>query len=65
MNIKDIKQIKTVAEALIIIKELQAICREQRDEIKGLKYLIEIGSNESKSESAVNLIAKHLFKKGR
>lgn len=62
---KDIKGIKTVAEALVVIKELQNICREQRDQIKGLQGLIEIASNKSKSESAVNSIAKYLFKKGR
>jgi len=60
---KDIKQIKTVAEALIIIRKLQNICKEQREEIEGLKSFIKIGANKSKSEQAVNLITKHLFKR--
>lgn len=59
---KDIKQIKNVAEALVIIKQLQSVCKEQRKEIEGLKALIDLGKNKSKSEAAVNLIAKNLFK---
>lgn len=31
------KQIKTVGEALVIIKELQDICKKQREEITRLK----------------------------
>lgn len=34
---KEVKQLKTVAEALDVIKQLQTICIEQREEIKGLK----------------------------
>jgi hypothetical protein len=60
---KDIKRIETVAQALVIIKQLQTICKEQREEINGLKALMEVAANKSKSESAANLIAKHLFKK--
>jgi hypothetical protein len=60
---KDIKRIETVAQALVIIKQLQTICKEQREEINGLKALMEVAANKSKSESAADLIAKHLFKK--
>lgn len=56
-------QIKTVAEALDVIKQLQTICREQREEIKGLKALMEIAANKSKSEFAANLIANKLWGK--
>lgn len=62
---KDIKQIRTVSEALVIIKKLQSICKEQREEINDLKAIIEIGAKKSKSEASVNLITKKLFKNGR
>lgn len=55
-------QIKTVSEALVVIKQLQTICKEQREEIKNLKAFIEISKNKSQSEFAANLIAKNLFK---
>ena len=35
------KQIKTIAEALLIIKELQTICKRQRKEIENLTKEIE------------------------
>ena len=59
---KETKQIKTVAEALDVIKQLQLICRENRKEINELRAFIEISANKSKSEFAANLIAKNLFK---
>jgi len=60
---KEIKQIKTVAEALDVIKQLQTICREQREEIKGLKAFMEIAANKSKSEFAANFLANKLWSK--
>lgn len=38
-NIK--KQLKTVAEAIEVIKELQTICKDQKEKIKSLENLIE------------------------
>tara|TARA_R110000868_G_C10972986_1_gene771117 strand:+ start:13456 stop:13650 length:195 start_codon:yes stop_codon:yes gene_type:complete len=39
------KQIKTVSEALVVIKDLQLICKRQRDEITHLKKTVEIESS--------------------
>ena len=35
------QQIKTIAEALVIIKELQTICKRQRKEIENLTKEVE------------------------
>ena len=56
-NIK--KEIRTVAEALEVIKELQTICKEQREKIKRLENVI--GAIKSKPNSTDFL--KNLFKK--
>jgi hypothetical protein len=56
-NIK--KEIRTVAEALEVIKELQAICKEQREKIKRLEN--EIGAIKSKTDSTPDFL-KNLFK---
>jgi hypothetical protein len=53
-------KIKTVAEALVIIKELQAICKEQREKIKRLEN--EICAIKSKPNSTPDFL-KNLFKK--
>ena len=35
------RQIKTIAEALLIIKELQAVCKRQRKQIENLTKEVE------------------------
>lgn len=34
-------QIKTVSDALIVIKDLQSICKKQRTDIEGLEQALE------------------------
>jgi len=54
------KQIKTVAEALEVIKQLQTICKEQREKIKRLEN--ETCTEKSKTDFAPEFV-KNLFKK--
>lgn len=50
------QKIKSISEALAIIKELQDICKKQREEIRELK--IEVQLRKGASSEALNVFSK-------
>lgn len=57
------QQIKTIAEALLIIKELQTICRRQRKEIENLTK--EVEASKAFNQFFVGQKGQNVFEKNK